>query len=201
MAKYNLGTPIYTSDFDEKLYMFIVKDSSSFCKKISFIVESAEGDLSNKFDLSFQKFFVPNNPLEFLYNVGFGRDEILKITNLVKEKLQKEKEISTEERIPIERVHQILTKKAFEDDEFLTIDGEKCCAFQTNAFRQKVKEMELGYKNHLEILHHFRLMGILRGSKQGETMRNDYRGTDHVPYYCFLPAEGIIGESNIWGVQ
>lgn len=196
---YKLGEPVYTTDWGNKVYMFLVKDSASLCRKISLMVESSEGELSKKFDVSFQKLVSTKSPLEFLYNMGFDRDEILTVTNKVKNAVKDCSVVGEESAVPIQKVHRILTQDAILDEKTLMIDGKKYCAYVTEEFRKKIKEMNLGYKNHLEILENFRLMGILHGNRHGDTMRNDYRGTDHIPYYCFLPAEGVDENSNVWG--
>lgn len=196
---YNLGEPIFITDWGNKVYLFVVKDNASLCKKISLMVESPEGSLSSKFDITYQKLITSKSPLDGLFNMGFDRDEILTLTNKVKQKIKDFKEVVAETVTPIYKVHKILTQEAILEDKFLTIGGTQYCAFETHEFRKLIKESDFGYKNHLEILDNFRLMGILHGSRYGDTMRNDYRGSDHIPYYCFLPAEGIDENSNIWG--
>lgn len=196
---YNLGDPIYISDWGDRIYMFFVKDNASLCRKVSLMVKSSDGNLSKKFDVTNEKLIKSKEPLDFLFNVGFGRDEILTVTNKVKQAVKDCKTVCSESAVPIIRVHRILTQEAILEDKFLVIGGTKYCAYQTEEFRKKIKELDLGYKNHLEILDNFRLMGILHGSRHGDTMRNDYRGTDHIPHYCFLPADGIDENSNVWG--
>lgn len=199
--EYTMGKPIYVTDLGVEVYMEVTMDMASQQKRVGLMLNNPEYGLSKRVEVSVQKLAKHKEPLELLMNMGLDSTEVKAVTNCVKAEVQRQQVVSGGQTLPIEKVHRILTQEAILEDKFLEIKGIKYCAFQTDEFKEKIKTLELGYKNHLEILDNFRMLGILHGSKSGNSMRNDYRGSDHVPYYCFKPADNVDENSNVWDID
>lgn len=75
------------------------------------------------------------------------------------------------------------------------INGTNYCAVPTKDFKKIVQSLDLGYRSHLEILQNFRMLGILFHNAN----RLDYRKKDFESHYCFIPAEGVEEDSDLWG--
>lgn len=195
---YNLhtsNTVIYTSDITgAKVYMEVTRDSSSFFKQAGFMVYIPDVGFSKRFAIPFRT-LVGKAPADTFLNLGFTREEVDAIADAMRNKIADMKVIDSGESVSIEMAHKLLTFEALKSGYMKDINGTNYCAVPTKDFKKIVQSLDLGYRSHLEILQNFRMLGILFHNAN----RLDYRKKDFESHYCFIPAEGVKADSDLWG--
>lgn len=192
---YNLNKEIFVSEVSGmKVYMEMERDNASMIKKAGFMVYIPNVGFSKRFTIPMRT-LVGKAPADMFLNLGFGREDVEAIADAIRNNLDFMDVTSTGESVGIEMVHKVLTQIAMIRGYLKEIDGKEHCAIPIKEFRSLVKEMDFGYRSHLEILQNFRMLRILRHNVN----RLDYRTkASEARFYCFIPAEGVTETTDVW---
>ncbi|MDO5392869.1 MAG: hypothetical protein Q4F24_17525, partial [Eubacteriales bacterium] len=170
--------------------------NNTFYRKVDFMIEKPTGEIGKKFSLSIKKVMMEKSALRpILENLGMQSEDIDNIVTKVQKSIPVAKVGITNNSLTSLQLHQYLTRCAMREDcgymQEIKSQGREYCIFRRDDFKNIVKEVADGFRNHLEVLDNFQMLGILHTNPG----RKDYRLTGGLPVYCFLPADEVTKDT------
>lgn len=170
-----LGKLIYTHDFGHEVYAVVWRDNNSRRMSVDLYIVYNDGSMSDIVTIPRKDVYTNKKFCDFFFDFdgNFGRDEIDKIVNAVKEILNRtEVKESQQNKLTMVELHRAVSKYITTNQEDLSdnTDAEMFIKngygyMATGAMDKFISEnKELGYKR-LEVLKRLKIMGALKNGK------------------------------------
>lgn len=185
-------TLVHENKTGYKVHAFEARDTASMRRSIGILIESPDGKVSPATYVKRSHLIKSNSCFDFLFDCDgdFDREDVDKVKDVISKNMKviKVKDLSsrpTPEQVYLELCQYVKTNKG---NGLLSV-SDGYCNIVTDSFDSVLKELNLGYKR-LEVLRHFKLIGILRinGSRAYDWKLSDVKGTPYRVYSFMDPA-------------
>lgn len=168
----NLGTLVFESDFEYKVYALAMRDTSSSRVSVEIYIINPQGEMTDIVTIPKKDIYTKKNTFDFFHDMDgdFSRDDIYKIKNNVLNVIKSESgQISTQKRATMQELHEAVCTFIRNNAEELE-DNPNTDVFikdeygymRTNCMTMFMKEnKELGYGKRVDILKRLKIMGAL----------------------------------------
>lgn len=168
----NLGTLVFESDFEYKVYALTMRDKSSSRVSVEIYIINPQGEMTDIVTISKKDIYTKKTTFDFLYDMDgdFCRDDVYKIKNNVLDVIKSESgQLYTQKKATMQELHEAVctfirnNSEELEDNPNTDIFIKDGYGYlRTDYMSVFIKEnKELGYGKRVDVLKRLKIMGAL----------------------------------------